>query len=92
MKIVTSASLFNLETQCCNELLIFLTNLATLGQNEYRNMLFTCKHMPGKLMKSIFRFASYYPQFAFGYDNRDPTISMSVKPSCFTVDIALVPC
>lgn len=55
-------------------------------------MLFTCKHMPGKLMKSIPRFASYYPQFAFDYDNTVPTISVSVKPSCFTVDIALAPC
>ena len=42
--------------------------------------------MPRKLTKSILRFASYYPQFAFDYDNTVPNISMPVKPSCFTVD------
>lgn len=73
-------------------MLNFLNNLATLGQNEHGNMLFACKHMPGKLMKSVLRFASYYPQFALDYDNTVPTISMSVKPSSFTVDIALASC
>lgn len=84
--------MFNEGTQCCNEPLILLTDLGTLGQNEYGNMFFTCKSMPGKLMKSVLRFASHCPQFAFGYDNTVPTISMSVKLSCFTVDIALAPC
>lgn len=48
--------------------------------------------MPGKLMKSILRFASYYPQFAVDYDNTVLTVSMPVKPSCFTVDKTLAPC
>lgn len=66
-------------------------NLTTLGHNEYGNMMSTCKHVHGKLMKSILRFASYYPQFPFGCSNTVPTISVSVKPSCFTVGIALAP-
>lgn len=48
--------------------------------------------MPGKLMKSILRFASYYPQFAVDYDNTVLTVSMPVKPSCFTVDKTLALC
>lgn len=71
----------------------FYTNLATLGQNEYGNIHWTWdKHMPGKITKPILRFASYYPQFAFDYDNTVLTISMPVKPSCFTVDKTLALC
>lgn len=54
-------------------------------------MMSTYKHMHGKMIKSILRFASYYPQVEFGYSNSVPTTSMSVKPPCYTADIALAP-